>query len=492
MPYLRRQLKIIKQLALALYLCNLSLANAAQINTDNTAQLPELGDGSSSLFSLESEYQLGRAWLMSFRSQVKTVDDPMMQEYIEHLIYHIASYSELKDRRLDVVIVDNPTINAFAVPGGVIGINSGLLIHAETEAQLITVLAHELAHLSQRHFSRSIEKAKRDSLSNMAGMLAAVVLAANGSGDAAIAAITASQAASLQNKLRYSRNHEQEADRIGMQTMIRADVDPYAAATMFENMLKNKRFSGTRPPEFLLTHPVTEKRISDSLNRARFYPRKVYTENLDYQLMRSRAELSFIRNNREAVKTFRAKLAGNSYSSEASQYGLILSLIRDGELAEAKKLLSPLLEANPEQVAYILAASDIEQAENQLENSVNRLENALALTPDNYPLSMALTKALLKSGQAYQAETILEKQIKLRPNSPEIWYLLAETYGLAGNILGVHQARAEYFVLNGVLDKATQQLSYALPLTKNSPHSEVVIKERIKQINGLKERLKNL
>ncbi|MGK0442285.1 MAG: putative Zn-dependent protease [Pseudohongiellaceae bacterium] len=454
--------------------------------------LPELGDSTSSLFSLEQEYTLGRAWLMSFRSQVKTISDPLLQDYLEHIIYHLATYSQLKDRRLDMVIVDNPTINAFAVPGGVIGIHTGLLTHAETEAQFATVLSHELAHLSQRHFARGIEQQKRMAIPNMAGLLAGVLLAATAGGDAGVAVLTATQAASLQNRLRYSRSNEQEADRIGMQTMVAADMDPYAASAMFGNMLKASRFSGTRPPEFLLTHPVTEKRIADTRNRAREFPRRVYTDNRYYQLMRVRAELSLIDSNREAVKIFRNKVANNKRASEANQYGLVLALIKDDQLDEAGLLLSPLIKAYPSQIPYVIAASELDMAKGNSSEAIQQVESALALSIGNHPLTMTLAKFQLKTNQAHKAAPLLEEHVKSNGENPEVWYQLAEAHGLAGNIVGVHQARAEFFVLRGVLDKATTQLSYALPLTKGNQLTTLRINERIKQINELKTALKDL
>ena len=490
MSQVKASVKIFKTLVCTLLIFSLSTAQA-QSNSQEIA-LPELGDSSSSTFSLQQEYKLGRAWLMSFRSQVRTVSDPLIQDYIEHIIYDLATYSELKDRRLDVVVVDNPTINAFAVPGGVIGVHNGLLLYAETEAQLATVLAHELAHLSQRHFARSVEQQKRNSIPNMAGLLAGILLAATAGGDAGMAAIAATQAASLQSQLRYSRLHEQEADRIGMQTMERADMDPNAAAAMFENMLKATRYAGSRPPEFLLTHPVTESRVSDARNRARHLPRKVYTDNHNYQLMRARVEVSMHENSKDAVNVFRTKLKQGSKHHEADEYGLILALTRNGQYPEARKRLKPLLENNPGLIAYIIADADLDIQEGLYQDAITKLGNQLAVTPGNHPLTMTLAEALLKSNQPQHAEQILQAHSKIKPNNPDVWYLLAETHGLAGNIVGVHQARAEYFVLNGVLDRAQQQLGYALPLVKGNHLTTVRITERIKQIEQLKQSLKRL
>jgi predicted Zn-dependent protease len=480
----------IKTSLITLLLClPFSISSQAQVN-DNI-QLPDLGDTTSGLISLNQEYTLGRAWLATFRGQVKTVSDPLLQDYLETLIYRLATYSELKDRRLDLVIVDNPSMNAFAVPGGVVGVHTGLFSYADSEAQLASVLAHELGHLSQRHFARSVEAQQRASLPTMAGMLAGLVLAATTGGDAGIAAITATQAASLQNQLRFSRLHEKEADRVGMQTMVRADYDPNEVAGMFENMMKASRYAGNRPPEFLLTHPVTESRVSDARSRARKQPRQVYTDKVEYHLMKARIEVLGSRNTHETAKLFRDRIA-NNHQAEASHYGLALALAQSGNLQEAREITNRLRKTKPGEIAYIVALTEIDILDGQFQQAEQLLEKALSLIPDNHPLTMTLANSYLKSNQAHRAEALLKKHSESHPRDPALWYLLAETHGLAGNIVGVHQARAEYFILNGMLDKAKKQLSYALPLVKNENLTHSKIETRMAQIEQMKQVIKNL
>ena len=464
-------------------------AGAAQ---SNGVVLPELGDSTSSTFSSQQEYELGRAWLKMFRSQVKTVSDPLLQDYVEYLVYKLASYSQLKDRRLEVVVIDNPTINAFAVPGGVVGLHNGAFLSADNEAQLASILGHELAHLSQRHFARGVEQQQRSAIPTMAGMLGALVLAATSRGDAGMAAMAATQAAAQQNQLRFSRENEQEADRIGMETLEKADYDPNAFASMFENMLAANRYAGRNPPEFLLTHPLTESRVSDARNRAREYPRKVYVDNLDFQLMRARVEVQLANNNSEALKKFKARLKGQSRNLEADRYGLALAYAQAGQFKEAREQLVPLLQKDSRRMAYVVSDAQFDIAAGESERAIEKLQAQLRVNPGNYPLAMTYADALLKSNQPQLAEAVLQEQVKLRPTDPTVWYELAETHGLAGNILGVHQARAEYFVLNGVLDKAEQQLNYALKLVQNDSITSTKIEERIRQIKTLKEQIEKM
>lgn len=293
------------------WLIALTLCQPAQAKE---IQLPNLGDASSGVVSLQQEQALGEAWSRSFRSQVPTSSDPQLADYTEKLLQNLAQYSEIQHKQLNVIMVENSSMNAFAVPGGVVGVHTGLFRYAKTEAQLSSVLAHELAHLSQRHFARGVEKQRNSSVPTMAAMLASLVLAATVGGDAGIAAMSVTQAAALDSRLRFSRQNEQEADRIGMKTMAAAGIDPYAAADMFEQMLQATRYS-KRPPEFLLTHPVTEKRIADTRNRAMRYPRETSQTSLDYQLMRARVMLELSETPGAAVKRFVRELDGDTQST---------------------------------------------------------------------------------------------------------------------------------------------------------------------------------
>ena len=301
------------------------------------------------MFSAQFEHQLGRNWLRFFRSQVPTVDDPLLHEYLEHLIYLLVSHSKLEDRRVEVVVVDSPQINAFAVPGGVIGINNGLLLYAQTEDELVTVLSHEIAHLSQRHFSRGVEFRQQNQPLTLAAMLASFVLMATAGADVGMAAMSATQDAAESSALRYSRTNEQEADRVGMQTLVEAGFDPHAAPTMFERMMQASRYSSAdRMPEFLRTHPLSENRIADTRNRARQYPKRAPSTSLDYQLMRARVVNQLAKTPEEAIHKFRGELEGDPRSREAANYGLVLALTDGGRAEEASLELDGLWSVSPD------------------------------------------------------------------------------------------------------------------------------------------------
>lgn len=457
-----------------------SLVHASDFN------LPELGDASSALVSPQKERQLGQTWLRMYRSQVPTFSDPQIYTYVESLLQNLAQHSQLKDRRLELILVKNPTMNAFAVPGGVVGVHTGLFAFAESEGQLASVLAHELAHLSQRHFARGVEKRKQNSIPTMAAMLGSLVLAATAGGDAGLAALTATQAAALDSQLRFSRKNEQEADRIGMLTMANADMNPHAVPDMFERMLRATRYS-QRPPEFLLTHPITESRIADSRNRAVKYPIRQIPQSLDYHLMRTRALMVHETSPQKAVQRFNGELNGESLNYDASRYGLVLALIANSQMEEAQAHLTQLLNKDPDRVAYVIAQADILAAAEDYEAALALLQKQRKLRPDNHAINVRLAELLMKAGFYPECERLLEAHVKRRPKDDYVWYLLAEVHGLAGNILGVHEARAEYFVLNGVYDKAIKHLSHALKLAQGNYHKTALLEEQMKVVQGMRQ-----
>lgn len=433
---------------------SVSAAAASEFN------LPTLGDSSSSLMSREQEHQLGRAWLSMLRGAVPTLDDQLLKEFVEENVLGLAETSQLTDRRLAFVVLDSPQLNAFAAPGGVVGVNAGLFLHAHTEAEFASVMAHELAHLSQRHFIRNLEQQQRMRIPVMTAMLASVILAAAGGGDAGFAALASTQAAAIQEQRRFSRQNELEADRIGLTNLHRAGYDPQAMPEMFERLARISRFSQT-PPEFLLTHPVSQTRIADSRNRAAQLEGGHRRDSLHYQMMRARVQLHYEQSPGLAAQRFKALLDEREGDHAAARYGLALALIRSGQYEEAGKVLDPLMESHAGSVPVQLARIELDVAQNRSAQALERIDQQLAAHPGNYPLMAAKADTLMRTRQYQAAERVIDELAVRRSDDSDVWYIAAEIRGLAGNILGVHLARAEYFMLAGDLDQAGQQLELA-------------------------------
>ena len=456
----------------------------------NAFELPSLGDSSSAIISPEQEHQLGRAWLSVLRGQVRQLQDPLLKDYIESSVYRLAETSQLNDRRLEFIILASPHLNAFAAPGGIIGVNGGLLLHAQTEAEYASVMAHELAHLSQRHFARGLEAQKRMQVPLMAAMLAGVVAAAAGGGDLGIAAIASTQAAAIQEQRRFSRQNEQEADRIGLLNLYKAGFDPNAMPTMFERLMRQYRYDRI-PPEFLLTHPVSESRIADTRNRAEQYDGEGTVDSLYYQLIRARLQLTFEGTAGLALKRFRSQLEDDP-TLDSARYGLVLALIRASQLDEASKQLDILLKKTPNSIIYNLAAVDLEISRKHYSQASQRVDNLLKRHPSNFPLLKAKYEVQLKQNDIAGAEDTINLLLKQRPNDPDIWYEVSEIRGLSNNIIGLHEARAEYFARVGDYTQAIEQLDYARRRASNNFPRAARIDARQQALVNEEQAIKNM
>lgn len=472
--------------AAAIFLVLAFTAAGAYATTDKL-QLPSLGEASAGLLSPDDEYELGQMILKYYRASFPTSDDPFFEDYLGRLLQNIARHSDLTDKRLELLVIDNPSLNAFAAPGGIVGVNIGTFLTASSEQQLASILAHELAHLSQRHYARRLQNAKTTNLVSVAALLAGILVAATSGSDGAMAALPAIQAGAIESSLRFSRQMEKEADRLGMATLVRADYDPYAMPEMFEVMLKTARFR-SKVPEFLLTHPVTESRIADSTGRAAKYPRKHTAIDMEYQLLRARAIHRYEGNAQASVKRFRAELTGNNLSADAARYGLVMALTETGEFKEAKAELAKLQARVRNTAILAVAETNLYAKQRQFPEALAGLKEALQHQPNNHPLNVRYAELLMEAGKYAECEAVLKQHVKRRPKNSYVWYLLAEVHGLTGNILDVHKARAEYFMLLGIYDKAEIQLRNALQLLKKEDfQGRARVEQRLLDVKKLRE-----
>jgi tetratricopeptide (TPR) repeat protein len=463
-------------------------------HASNNDELPSMGDSLSGIISPEQEYILGRALLKTLRGQAPVITDPLLNDYIETLIYRVAAASELTQLDLQWVIINNDQINAFAAPGGVIGVNAGLFIYAENEDEISAVLAHELAHLSQRHFARQLDNNKRNKWTMGAGLLASLALIGAGGADSGIAALLTTQAATLQSQLAFSRQNEQEADRVGMQTLAAANYDPIAMPRFFERLKKTTDYAGDAPPDYLLTHPVTESRISDSLNRAATLPKHNSQDTLEFALMKARIKASMTQDKLENVHYFQTRLQSeqNPIQADAQRYGLSRAYLKVNEYQKAQSTLLPLLKKQPHRITYAATSAEIDMAAGDYSQAQKRLVDHLQVTPNSFPLKLYLAEVNLRLKQPQLAQTQLESLLNRHPDNSQVWRLLEEARGNQKDIVGAHQARAEVFFLANHNEQALQQLEYALKLNKNNFARGEKIKLRIHEIRQYQKQLKQL
>ena len=321
------------RIALSLLLLAAPAPPAMALDTD----LPDLGNSAGSLMSPKRERDLGKAFMRGVRRSEKVMDDPLLADYIEHLGQKLVAASDVKGTPFHFFLIDDPTINAFAGPGGHIGVFSGLVMTTDTESELAAVLAHEIAHVTQQHLMRAWESTSQLSIPSAAVLLAAIVLGATVGGDAAAAAAVGGQAALIQQQINFTRANEQEADRVGIDILAHSGFEPRAMPSFFDRMGKANRIYASKLPEFLMTHPVTTSRTADALGRAEQFAYRQAPEDLRYQLARINLVQRQMDRPEEAVRELGLMLEDGRFRNEAAlRFRLALGrAVQSGEGSEA-------------------------------------------------------------------------------------------------------------------------------------------------------------
>ncbi|MEP3588209.1 MAG: M48 family metalloprotease [Marinobacter sp.] len=443
--------------------------------------LPSFGGGG--LIAGQQEASIGEQVMTSIRRSAPQVQDPLVYDYLYNVIYRLVPSAPLDNRDLQLVLIDSPALNAFAVPGGVVGVNGGLFLNAATEQQFASVLAHELAHLSQRHFARRMEQQETSTPLTLAGMIAGIVLSAVTQSDIGIAAIAGTQAMAIQNMLSYSRAHEQEADRVGLEILANAGLDPRGMPEMFEIMMRQNRLQGNRMPEYLSTHPLTQSRVSDTQNRAEQYPSKTVQDSQEYHLMRSRLQVHYASSPASAVEIFESYLnRDDTQKNDAIRYGLAVAYKEDNQLDKAEKILLELLSTHSGRITFQVSLAEVYTEQKRYDDARQILQTALSRNPRNYPITWALAGLEIADGNGSAAACYLKELTRQRPSGDQIWLRLAEAEGMARNIVGVHRARAEYDALRGDYRSAQRQLRQAQEKLPAGSAERQVVSERLSEI----------
>ena len=444
--------RIVSLLALAGVL---TAATPAAAGADT--RLPDLGDAASETLSPAKEERLGEAFLRQVRARLRLVEDPEIADYVDSLGQRIASADSKRSYRF--LVVDAPAANAFAGPGGIIAVNTGLVMITKSESELASVLAHEIAHVTQRHLARMIERSQASSLTTLATILGAIVIASQNA-EAGQAAIAASVAGAQQSALKHSRENEMEADRTGMVLLHRAGFDPRAMPAFFQRFQEWQRFA-SRPPAFLLTHPVTLSRISDTQGRAEQFERRTYRDSPEYSLVRAKVRLRMASSPAAALEYFESR-AATAKTSEADRYGLALAFMAVNRPEEASALLEELRTEFPERAAHRSAAARAYTALGESARALDLLAESFARFPDYRSLAHEYGLALIQAGRPDEAAALLRKFQRKHDSSAAVYRLLGLAHQRAGRPAASHLALAEFYVRSGDLEAAVRQLDIAL------------------------------
>jgi beta-barrel assembly-enhancing protease len=457
---------------------------ALAVGTDD---LPDIGAPWDNSLSQSDEYQIGRVIVHRLRDAGELLDDAELTEYIQTLGHRLSAHAQDGSQRFDFFMVRDTTINAFALPGGFIGVNAGLMLTTENESELAGVLAHEISHVTQRHIARMVQNQSTSALATTAGIIAAVLLgAATGMGDDAVqAAIAVAQGMAVQNQIDFTRAHEAEADRVGLGVLHQSGFDPYAMPTFFEKL--GRRGLESQVPEFLMTHPVTSNRIAETRERAsRLDPVKV-EDSENYRLMRARLRALIADTPEEALSDFTRFANGDIASApDDVRYGYAVALLRAGRAAEAVPLMRALQSRRQDVIAYQLGLANALLANKEVPEALSVYSRALELFPRNVPVTMAYSQALIDTGEGGQAHVMLLDLLNNVPYTPQQVHMIALAANSAGDVAEAHYYMAELHIMNGELPLAIQQLELAL----RTPGIETVQRARFEaRIGEIREHL---
>ncbi len=449
--------------ALALMLSVHTTAMSA-IDTEQNDKiiLPDMGDSSGTLITPEEEKEFGEAFFRSLHSQIDINQDAEIQEYIQTLGRKLAANSDKPDQPFHFFVVMENDINAFAGPGGYIGVNCGLILNTEAESELASVIAHEIGHVTQRHLYRAAEAASRLSIPTMAATLAAILLGMQ-SASMGQAAIMAIQAGSVQFQINFTRENEEEADRVGMQTLANSHFDPRSMPTFFEKLQQYTRYSGQDVPEFLRTHPVTASRISDTRGRAETYPYKQYLDSMSYQLTKAKIRvLTNAIDDKQTLTYFQTRLnQGTPDQREVAKYGMGLILLKMQKYSEAERILQELAQKSPQQPQYATALARIALESKDFETALIRYKKLAESYPENDAIALETINCLLKVRKPELAKQSLAKLSEHTQKLPVYWQLLAQTYSDLKQPAESHRYLAEYYYAIGQTQDAILQIKLA-------------------------------
>jgi predicted Zn-dependent protease len=447
--------------------------------------LPDLGGGGDAGLSPQVERRIGESIMRDIRfREPNYLDDPEIADYLANLGGRLAQNAAGARPDFEFFAIRDHTINAFALPGGFVGVHTGLLLAAETESEVASVLAHEIAHVTQRHIARMLGQQQQMQLPVLAAIAAAVLLGRSRP-DLASGAVAAASGAAVQTQLSYSRDFEREADRIGFQALEASGFDVQAMGSFFEKMQRGTRLAddGT-VPGYLRTHPVTTERIADAQNRAASLPYKQHLDSAEFQLVRAklRAESGEARN---AVEYFQSSVRDKRYASEsAARYGLTSALLRAQRAKEAQAELARARAAGAAGPMVEALAARVRLALGDRAGAATLLGEAHARYPHSRPLLYAHAEALQDAGRNQQAQTLLSDSLRLHPRDARLHQLQAKNYAALGKRSLQHQSQAEAYALQGSLPAAIEQFQLARSAGDGDFYQLSVVDARLKELRA--------
>jgi len=444
--------------------------------------LPNLGEAAQAELSPAMEHRIGESVMLEIRRDPAWLDDPEVTSYVNRLGTRLAAQIRESRQEFEFFVLRDPTLNAFAMPGGFIGVHTGLILAAASESELASVLAHEMSHVTQHHMARLINKSGQGQMTSLLA-LAVAILAARSSPDLAMGAAMAGQGIAVQNQLNYSRDFEREADRLGLDLLERSGFDIRGMSSFFERLQKSGRLYENNAPGYLRTHPLTTERLADMGNRIQGRPYKQVPDSLEFQLVRAKLRAQE-GTSRDAVVEFEARLKDRSFagSEAAVRYGLAQARLRDGNVAAAEKELNELHRLKAVSPMIETLAAELRSKQGDAAAAVKILRAAQSRFPQERAVTYGLVEALLEARLPQDAIRVTEDDLLNYPSDARMHALQAKTYSMLGKHLQQHRAQAEAYALEGQVAAAVEQLELAQKAGDGNFYEQSQVDARLREM----------
>jgi predicted Zn-dependent protease len=438
----------------------------ARVLTSPTAgsNLPDLGRPTETALSRSDEFRLGAMVAKELRDQNVLIEDPEVSEYINDIGIRLASQSEMGGEYFHYFVIKDTTINAFAVTGGYVFFNAGLVLATENESELAGVMAHETAHITQHHIARMLADQSRQSLTTAAAMIGAILLGALGGGGQAVeGGIVAAQGLAVQHQINFTRDNEWEADRVGIGYLAGAGFDPYGMGEMFDTMARHGGLAQTYIPAMLIDHPVDSERIAEQRSRAGQFPPRTGNDSQSYELIRERVRVLTATGDTDLAAQYAQKIAHGG-DNMGNQYGRALALMNGNRASaeEAVRILTRLAQQNEGLTLLHAALGQAQARAGHVNEALATLRHAEALFPRNVPVTVRYAETLMAAGRPGEAHTMLLDLFNIVPPTPDQIRLTALAASAAADPGDAYYYMGEYQLTNGDLQLAVQQYQLAL------------------------------
>lgn len=482
-----KALPSLKRTRYALFGLMLTFTTQLSIADNN---LPDISGPAGAELSISKEIELGQILISQVRGHLPVSNDPELSQYIHSLGTRITSAGINSNFPFTFILVTNPDINAFALPGGIVAINTGLLTLSDKESEVASVFAHEIAHVTQRHIARNFANAKSFSVISALTLLGSILAAAYGGGELGQAALITTQSGLQERQLAYSRSFEQEADRVGMQFLVNANIDPQGMPAFFEKLNKHTQLNRGQIPEFLSSHPLTANRISESKSRANQYNGSFTSNTIHFDYAKARA-IAITTSPSQLVDFFRKKNKTPGSLSDTEIYTYALSLSRTGKNQQALQQLKLIPLNADNELTIKLAKAQIQIVNGQYTQAEELLSSLEQIYPSNSSVKYYLATALSENGRPELALQKLDQLNNPQPKNPIFDKLEAKVANKANIPWRSHESLSDYYAAHGQYGTAMEQIQLSLRAAGIDSNSKARIEAKKTQLREARKRRDN-